>query len=162
MALAFDRVSPDEVDRIWSDLVQAGYQSKIEPWDAIWGMRYAVIHDPGRWDRRSLRDPPGDRSLEGSPRDDFGGKSSGSIDPRDPPSAGRVAKPAPHGKLASALSCTHGCAAAAGRDRSRRCPGRVGLHLLRPRAGIVSPSPDAAERQSASIGTSPINPAGAD
>lgn len=46
VALAFECGSPDEVNRIFSELVEAGHQAKIEPWDAVWGMRYAVIHDP--------------------------------------------------------------------------------------------------------------------
>ncbi|WP_432980860.1 VOC family protein [Dactylosporangium sp. CA-233914] len=46
MGLAFECGSPAEVDRVHSELVAAGYESHKEPWDAFWGMRYAVIHDP--------------------------------------------------------------------------------------------------------------------
>ena len=45
-ALAFDCGDPAEVDKVYADLVQAGYPGHKEPWDAFWGMRYAVVHDP--------------------------------------------------------------------------------------------------------------------
>ena len=32
--------------RIYGELVAAGYQGHKEPWDAFWGMRYALVHDP--------------------------------------------------------------------------------------------------------------------
>jgi catechol 2,3-dioxygenase-like lactoylglutathione lyase family enzyme len=46
MALAFGCDSPAEVDKLYGDLVAAGYEGHLEPWDASWGMRYAVLHDP--------------------------------------------------------------------------------------------------------------------
>ena len=46
IGLAFLCGSPAEVDRRHADLVQAGYESHKEPWDAFWGQRYAVVHDP--------------------------------------------------------------------------------------------------------------------
>jgi catechol 2,3-dioxygenase-like lactoylglutathione lyase family enzyme len=46
VALAFRCDSPAEVDRIYADLVGAGYEGHKEPWDAFWGMRYAMVHDP--------------------------------------------------------------------------------------------------------------------
>jgi catechol 2,3-dioxygenase-like lactoylglutathione lyase family enzyme len=46
MALAFACDGPAEVDRVHAELAQAGYESHKEPWDADWGMRYAVILDP--------------------------------------------------------------------------------------------------------------------
>ncbi|GAA3738690.1 VOC family protein [Salinactinospora qingdaonensis] len=46
IALAFACDSPDEVDRVYADLVHAGYTGRHEPWDAFWGQRYAVILDP--------------------------------------------------------------------------------------------------------------------
>jgi catechol 2,3-dioxygenase-like lactoylglutathione lyase family enzyme len=46
MALAFECGSPGEVDEAWADLVGAGYEGHLEPWDAFWGMRYAVVRDP--------------------------------------------------------------------------------------------------------------------
>ena len=46
MALAFGCDSPDEVDKLYGELVGAGYEGHKEPWDAFWGMRYAMVHDP--------------------------------------------------------------------------------------------------------------------
>jgi catechol 2,3-dioxygenase-like lactoylglutathione lyase family enzyme len=46
VALAFACDSPAEVDAAWKELTGAGYQGHLEPWDAFWGMRYAVVHDP--------------------------------------------------------------------------------------------------------------------
>jgi catechol 2,3-dioxygenase-like lactoylglutathione lyase family enzyme len=47
-ALAFRCDTPDEVDRVYADLVKAGGEGHKEPWDAPWGpgMRYAIVHDP--------------------------------------------------------------------------------------------------------------------
>jgi catechol 2,3-dioxygenase-like lactoylglutathione lyase family enzyme len=46
MGLAFACDSPAEVDKLYGELVAAGYEGHLEPWDAFWGMRYAVVHDP--------------------------------------------------------------------------------------------------------------------
>jgi catechol 2,3-dioxygenase-like lactoylglutathione lyase family enzyme len=46
MSLAFRCDSPDDVDAVYADLVKAGHESHKEPWDAFWGMRYAIVHDP--------------------------------------------------------------------------------------------------------------------
>ena len=46
MALAFGCDSPAEVDAAWAELTGAGYAGHLEPWDAFWGMRYAVVRDP--------------------------------------------------------------------------------------------------------------------
>jgi catechol 2,3-dioxygenase-like lactoylglutathione lyase family enzyme len=46
IGLAFACADPAEVDRTHADLVAAGYESHLEPWDAPWGQRYAVLHDP--------------------------------------------------------------------------------------------------------------------
>ena len=46
MSLAFGCDSPAEVDKVYGELVAAGYEGHKEPWDAVWGMRYAVLHDP--------------------------------------------------------------------------------------------------------------------
>ncbi|MEU7060648.1 VOC family protein [Streptomyces sp. NPDC046197] len=43
---AFRCDSPADVDAVYEDLVGAGYHGELEPWDAFWGMRYAVVHDP--------------------------------------------------------------------------------------------------------------------
>ena len=46
MAMAFECASPAEVDATHARLVAAGAASEKEPWDAPWGMRYAVVADP--------------------------------------------------------------------------------------------------------------------
>ena len=46
MSLAFRLDSPAEVDALYSALVDKGYEGHKAPWDAFWGMRYAVVHDP--------------------------------------------------------------------------------------------------------------------
>jgi catechol 2,3-dioxygenase-like lactoylglutathione lyase family enzyme len=45
VALAFGCDGPAEVDACYAELIAAGYQGELEPWDAFWGMRYAVVHD---------------------------------------------------------------------------------------------------------------------
>lgn len=45
-ALAFACASPAEVDAAYAELTDAGYAGHLAPWDAFWGMRYAVVHDP--------------------------------------------------------------------------------------------------------------------
>ncbi|MEO9152574.1 MAG: VOC family protein, partial [Lapillicoccus sp.] len=46
VALAFACESPAEVDAAYAELVTAGATGHLAPWDAFWGMRYAVVHDP--------------------------------------------------------------------------------------------------------------------
>jgi catechol 2,3-dioxygenase-like lactoylglutathione lyase family enzyme len=46
MGLAFRVETPAEVDQAYDELVTLGYQGHKPPWDAFWGMRYAVVHDP--------------------------------------------------------------------------------------------------------------------
>jgi uncharacterized glyoxalase superfamily protein PhnB len=46
MSLAFLCESPQDVDRIHSELIDAGAESQKEPWDAFWGQRYAQARDP--------------------------------------------------------------------------------------------------------------------
>lgn len=46
MALAFSCETPAEVDAAYAELTAAGAAGHLEPWDAFWGMRYAVVHDP--------------------------------------------------------------------------------------------------------------------
>jgi catechol 2,3-dioxygenase-like lactoylglutathione lyase family enzyme len=38
--------SPAEVDSVYQDMVDAGYQGPRKPWDAVWGQRYAGLLDP--------------------------------------------------------------------------------------------------------------------
>jgi catechol 2,3-dioxygenase-like lactoylglutathione lyase family enzyme len=46
MGLAFECASPGEVDATHARIRAAGFRSKREPWDAIWGQRYAQVTDP--------------------------------------------------------------------------------------------------------------------
>ncbi|MCN9244294.1 VOC family protein [Streptomyces sp. RY43-2] len=46
VGLAFRCGSPAEVDGTYEELVDAGHHGELKPWDAVWGMRYAVVHDP--------------------------------------------------------------------------------------------------------------------
>jgi catechol 2,3-dioxygenase-like lactoylglutathione lyase family enzyme len=45
-ALAFACLAPADVDAAYAELTAAGYDGHLEPWDAFWGMRYAIVHDP--------------------------------------------------------------------------------------------------------------------
>ncbi|MGW4671193.1 VOC family protein [Streptomyces sp. NPDC004324] len=45
-SLAFLCDTPAEVDSVYEELVEAGHHGELKPWDAFWGMRYAVVHDP--------------------------------------------------------------------------------------------------------------------
>ena len=46
VTLAFSFETPAEVDAKHDELVAAGGGKHLEPWDAFWGMRYAVLRDP--------------------------------------------------------------------------------------------------------------------
>jgi catechol 2,3-dioxygenase-like lactoylglutathione lyase family enzyme len=46
VALAFEAASPADVDAAYDELTAAGAHGHLPPFDAPWGMRYAVIHDP--------------------------------------------------------------------------------------------------------------------
>jgi len=46
VALAFACDSPAEVDAAYAALTGAGHEGHLPPWDAFWGMRYAIVHDP--------------------------------------------------------------------------------------------------------------------
>jgi len=46
MALAFECASPAAVDDLHAAVVAAGFRSKAEPYDALWGQRYAIVGDP--------------------------------------------------------------------------------------------------------------------
>jgi uncharacterized glyoxalase superfamily protein PhnB len=45
-ALAFAFDSPADVDAKYEELLAAGGQKHLAPWDAFWGMRYASLRDP--------------------------------------------------------------------------------------------------------------------
>ena len=44
--LAFRCADPVEVDRWYAELTDAGAHGHRPPWDADWGQRYAILHDP--------------------------------------------------------------------------------------------------------------------
>ncbi|MEV0226109.1 VOC family protein [Streptomyces sp. NPDC050704] len=46
VGLAFLCDSPADVDATYDALVAAGHQPQLKPWNAEWGMRYAVVQDP--------------------------------------------------------------------------------------------------------------------
>ena len=46
MNLAFRCANAAGVDHWYAELTAAGYHGHLAPWDAFWGMRYAVLHDP--------------------------------------------------------------------------------------------------------------------
>jgi uncharacterized glyoxalase superfamily protein PhnB len=45
-SLGFSFDAPAEVDAKYEELVAAGGQGHLPPWDAFWGMRYAMLRDP--------------------------------------------------------------------------------------------------------------------
>jgi len=45
-SLAFRCADTAEVDHWYAELTGAGYHGHLDPWDAFWGQRYAVVHDP--------------------------------------------------------------------------------------------------------------------
>ncbi|NRQ32262.1 glyoxalase [Nonomuraea sp. NN258] len=46
VALAFLLDSPGQVDATYDKLVSLGHTGHKEPWDAVWGQRYAIVTDP--------------------------------------------------------------------------------------------------------------------
>ena len=44
--LAFACADPAEVDATYAAVTAAGHEGVVPPWDAFWGQRYAVLHDP--------------------------------------------------------------------------------------------------------------------
>ncbi|MFF4591266.1 VOC family protein [Streptomyces sp. NPDC001388] len=45
-SLALRCDAPADVDAVFEELVGAGHHGELKPWDAFWGQRYAVVHDP--------------------------------------------------------------------------------------------------------------------
>jgi catechol 2,3-dioxygenase-like lactoylglutathione lyase family enzyme len=43
---AFRCETPEGVDRVYAELLDAGATARKEPWDAFWGQRYAQLSDP--------------------------------------------------------------------------------------------------------------------
>jgi uncharacterized glyoxalase superfamily protein PhnB len=46
VGLAFECGSPAEVDDVYARVTGAGFPAEKEPWDAVWGQRYARLRDP--------------------------------------------------------------------------------------------------------------------
>lgn len=46
VGLAFECADTAEVDKVYAELVAAGYHGHLRPWDAFWGQRYASLRDP--------------------------------------------------------------------------------------------------------------------
>jgi catechol 2,3-dioxygenase-like lactoylglutathione lyase family enzyme len=46
VGLAFLVDSPSGLDTLYETLVSSGYTGHKAPWDAFWGQRYAMLHDP--------------------------------------------------------------------------------------------------------------------
>jgi uncharacterized glyoxalase superfamily protein PhnB len=46
LTLAFECNSPTEVDETYARAIDAGFRGEKEPWDALWGQRYAQLQDP--------------------------------------------------------------------------------------------------------------------
>ncbi|MBL7502271.1 VOC family protein [Frankia sp. CNm7] len=46
MSLAFRLADPAAVDATYQRFLDAGHEGHLPPWDAFWGQRYAVLHDP--------------------------------------------------------------------------------------------------------------------
>ncbi len=46
IGIAFECTSPAEVDEIYARVTGAGFHGEKEPWDAVWGQRYAMLKDP--------------------------------------------------------------------------------------------------------------------
>jgi uncharacterized glyoxalase superfamily protein PhnB len=46
LSLAFECATPAEVDETYARVIEAGFHSEKEPWDAFWGQRYAQLADP--------------------------------------------------------------------------------------------------------------------
>ncbi|GAA1329501.1 VOC family protein [Pseudonocardia xinjiangensis] len=46
VGLAFAVADAAAVDAAYAELTGAGYRGELAPFDAFWGQRYAVVHDP--------------------------------------------------------------------------------------------------------------------
>jgi len=45
VVLCFIQDSPAKVDETYNKIIEAGFESMKEPWDAFWGQRYASVKD---------------------------------------------------------------------------------------------------------------------
>ncbi len=46
ISLAFVCENPADVDRVYGEIVAAGFEAERPPFDAFWGQRYATVLDP--------------------------------------------------------------------------------------------------------------------
>ena len=46
MVLCFKQASPEMVNKLYSQIIGAGFSSFKPPWDAFWGQRYTSVLDP--------------------------------------------------------------------------------------------------------------------
>lgn len=46
ITLCFLQDSPSKVDKVFEEVVGAGFLAVKDPWDAFWGQRYASVKDP--------------------------------------------------------------------------------------------------------------------
>lgn len=46
IAIGFEFDTLADVDHAYSELTSQGYHGHKEPWNAFWGQRYAIMHDP--------------------------------------------------------------------------------------------------------------------
>ncbi len=46
VALAFECDNAAHVDASYARITSAGHAGHLPPWNAVWGQRYAVLHDP--------------------------------------------------------------------------------------------------------------------
>ncbi|MHA6480985.1 VOC family protein [Paenibacillus sp. strain BS8-2] len=44
--LAFLCESVSAVDELYGTIIGSGFEGHREPWDAVWGQRYAIVRDP--------------------------------------------------------------------------------------------------------------------
>ena len=64
---AFRCDSPDEVNRVYEDLLAAGATEHKAPWDAFWGHALRAAERPGRHRDRSVRAAPGAVAVASQP-----------------------------------------------------------------------------------------------
>jgi uncharacterized glyoxalase superfamily protein PhnB len=69
VVLGFTFATGDEVDRIFADLVATGHRPLQEPYDALWGARYALVADPDG-NAVGLMGPVGELPTSASPATD--------------------------------------------------------------------------------------------
>ena len=70
IVIGFRVDSRAEVDRLYEELVEAGYGAQQSPYDAFWGSRYAVVSDPDG-NAVGLMSPPDDTRRTAPPAPPF-------------------------------------------------------------------------------------------